>query len=257
MNGLILHLQGPMMSFADTGFGQLREAGPFPSRSSVLGIIAAALGIPRGGSDLLRLHAGLRVHVATVRAGTLGIDYHTVKPSEYAEPDELFQRRTPPDVNAVQTYRGYHQDAHFVALVEGSDVGLVEECRSALLDPVYVPFLGRRSCPPSTPLRAEATGDGNLVEVLRAAALRGLERRARRPRESGQPTGFTAYIDAERYDAAPDGTREVLRSYRRDLLVGLPRTYVNRPFVQIHMDVPQPDAPSSTMSNEEYFDAAS
>lgn len=259
MNGFILHLQGPMMSFGDTGFGQLREAGPYPSRSAVLGILAAALGISRGDTRLLDLHRALRVHVATVRAGSLGMDYHTVKPSGYEEPDELPNRRSPADVNSVQTYRGYHHDAHFVALVGGNDGDLMAACRKALDEPVFTPFLGRRSCPPATPLRALPVSGDTIVDALGAAVVEGqaLHHQARRSWRQ-RPERFSAYIDGEVFEApATCRAEEVLRSYRRDLLVELPRSYVNRPVLELAVELPGVAEESATSTNEEFFHAAS
>src|SRR5690606_38750887 len=131
MTGFLLHLYGPMQSWADTGFGQLREAGEFPSRAAVLGLVAAAMGLPRADERLLDLHEALRVHAATVRPGRILRDFHTVETRE-GKPRTL-------------TSRDYHHDAHFVALVEGKE-GTLAEAEAALRRPHYGTFLGRRSC---------------------------------------------------------------------------------------------------------------
>lgn len=158
MNGFILHLYGPMQSWADTGFGQLREAGDFPSRSAVIGLIAAAMGVPRGAERLIELHELLRIHVATVRPGQILRDFHTVETRE-GSPRTL-------------TSRDYHHDAHFVALIEG-DAGALSEAFDGLSHPVFGMFLGRRSCPPALPLiPAKVSGDPfrELVDTTLATA---------------------------------------------------------------------------------------
>ncbi len=260
MSGFILHLQGAMMSYGDTGFGQLRDAGAFPSRSAVLGILAAALGIDRGGERLLELHRELRVHVATVQPGTISVDYHTVKPAGYEDHAVGLFRQTPAGINSVQTYREYHNDAHFVSLVEGGDVSLVDECRHALADPVYTAFLGRRGCPPSTPLRAEDASSDNPVEALTSGVVAGLKRRHRtaphRVRHLRIDSAI-AYLDGD-FDGGFDARmRVLLRGSRRDLLMALPRSYINRPVTHVSIPIPAIDFSASSTTNEEFFNAAS
>jgi len=137
MEGLLLHLYGPMQSWADTGFGQLREAGEFPSRSAVIGLVAAAMGIPRANERLVDIHDSLKTHVASVRTGSILRDFHTVE--------------TRVGFSRTLTLRDYHHDAHFVVLVTG-DSSTVEEAFRGLSEPHYGMFLGRRSCPPALPL---------------------------------------------------------------------------------------------------------
>ena len=159
MDGFLLHLQGPMMSFADKGFGQLREEGEFPSRSAVIGIVAAALGLERGSERLLELHRSLRVHVASLSRGSLLVDYHTVLASGYGEYDPAGIRREGGGGNPTLTWRSYHTDAHFMAYLQSDNTELMRECREALAAPVFTAFIGRRSCPPATPiLPVEITG---------------------------------------------------------------------------------------------------
>ena len=255
MNGFILHVQGPMMSFADTGFGQLRESGRFPSRSVILGIIAAARGIPRNDERLVELHAALRVHCACVLSGSLSIDYHTVKPSDYEPYDVGYYRRTPERVNSVETYRGYHQDAHFVALVEGEPDAIAQSMQ-ALDDPIFTPFLGRRACPPATPLRPEPIADGGILDALVAACTEGMKRRQNSGHPAAQRGGTFAGMAFLDGDHLRTSSRRAILYYRRDLLVNLPRSYVNRPVTELPIEYALPQTqPRSSMTNEEVFDA--
>lgn len=265
MNGFILHLQGPMMSYADTGFGQLREQGAAPSRSAVIGIIAAGMGIERGNQRLLDLHQGLRVHTACALPGALLTDYHTVLTAGYKDYDETQLRREGAEGNPTLTWRSYHLDAHFTALVESSDETLIAQCRAALMDPVFIAYLGRRSCVPTIPLRPEPVV-GDSIE----AALQNSVRTARNRRKKSigyLPKGLTefdAYLDTAE-DVSSSKLRLVARGWRRDLLVAMPRFYVNRPVGhyrgalpteadqshQPNQSEPQPLPPSN--SNERFF----
>lgn len=251
MMGFTLHLQGPMMSFGDAGFGQLRDAGGFPSRSAVLGIVAAAAGIRRNDERLLELHSKCRVHVAAVRAGSPGVDYHIVRPFRGYEEDSLhLQRRPAEDVSSVITYREYLYDAHFIAVVECRDEHYAEWCRTHLRDPLFVSYLGRRSCPPATPLLPGKIQGQTLQEIVPAALADWYAR---------QPDGYKAqqenvldvWLDK---DTAPDGLPELMQSSRFDRLVALPRTFVARPVIHTRIALPLQESGMST--NQEYFDAA-
>ena len=233
MPGFLLHLAGPMQSWADTGFGQLREAGPFPSRAGVLGIVAAALGIPRADVRLVDLHDAFRVHVATAREGEVRRDFHTVE--------------TVPGKAPTLTRRAYHHDAHFVALVESDDGHAAETAIRALRDPVFSTFLGRRSCPPSVPLLPLPVGEAPFSSLLTSAVnarehLPGIEGRRPRGQRSGGRRPIPVYLDGH-YDPLPaslTGTSHAV-SYgtRRDRLVAPRRAYTDRPYTNALIDVPE------------------
>ena len=211
MTGFLLPLDGPMQSWADTGFGQLREAGPFPSRAGVLGVVAAALGIPRGHADLVALHDAFRVHVAVGRPGQVRRDFHTVE--------------TDPKKDKTLTWRDYHHDARFAALVEADDDALVAEAADALRRPVYAAFLGRRSCVPAEPL---------LPSPRFAPTLAGLAALADAMREARAPAPVVLFLDGHHATApAPFADATVTHGTRRDRLVGAHRAYVNRPFTRL------------------------
>lgn len=230
MAGFLLHLSGPMQSWADTGFGQLRGAGRFPSRAAVLGFVAAAQGVPRADPRLVRLHDLFRVHVATARPGRVSRDFHTVETVEG-------KART-------LTSRDYHHDAHFVALVESDDAGAVAGAAAALRDPVFTPFLGRRSCPPSIPLLpVPVEGDPLMALVGTAFAARQSVPVTAERRRGGAGRPVTVYLDGhhETVPGATNGSRPVYGT-RRDRLVGPRRSYVDRPFTWVQIsppDVPQ------------------
>lgn len=211
MSGLLLPLDGPMQSWADTGFGQLREAGPFPSRAAVLGIVAAAMGVPRGDDRLVDLHDTFRVHVAVARPGRVLRDFHTVE--------------TDPTKNKTLTWRDYHHDARFAALVASDDAAAVAEAAEALRRPVYPAFLGRRSCPPARPL---------LPDPDHAPTLAGLAAFADTLRRTRAPAPVVLYLDGH-HAAPPEGFAgaTVTHGTRRDHLVGAHRAYVNRPFTRL------------------------
>ena len=210
MTGFLLPLDGPMQAWADTGFGQIREAGPFPSRAGVLGIVAAALGVPRFDARLVEIHDTFRVHVAVARPGRVLRDFHTVD-----------TRRASPAL----TWRDYHHDARFAALVESDDATDVSAAVAALRRPVYPAFLGRRACPPARPLLPDPAHEGTFGG--RAAFADALSEARRR-------VPVVLYLDGH-YEAAPApfADQTVTHGTRRDRLVGPHRAYVNRPFTRL------------------------
>lgn len=250
MNGFTLHLQSPMMSFGDTGFGQLRDAGTFPGRSVVLGIVAAACGIRRNDERLLELHQRCRVHIAAVQPGSPSVDYHIVRPfTEYEAQSLHLQRRPAVDVSSVITYREYLHDAHFIAIVEVDNKADAEFYQAQLHNPVFVSYLGRRSCPPATPLIPGEIKEPSIGAAFLAAAEEWEQYNSGQRRKHSD--SMSIWLDS---NDVPDGMPLLTRSVRRDLLVALPRSYVNRTVVHTRIALPSQQTALST--NQEYFDAA-
>lgn len=231
MTGFLLHLYAPMQAWGDTGFGQLREAGEFPSRAAVLGLVAAADGIPRGDDRLVGLHEALRVDVATLRPGDVRRDFHTVE--------------TRKGGSRTLTARDYHHDAHFVALVRPAapeHAAVLARAEVALRRPVFGTFLGRRSCPPALPLWPEpVTGDpyAALVEAVRETERSfprgdGTWRRAPRGR-----VPLTIWLDAHlatpALPAALSPVASVTYGTRRARLVGPRRAYAAASFTRVRL----------------------
>lgn len=241
MPGFILHLQGPMQSYADTGFGQLREAGLFPSRAAVLGIVAAAMGIPRADERLVRLHEAFDVHVAAARSGRVLKDYHTVE-TEATRPKTL-------------TWRDYHHDSHFVACLETKDRQMSDQAQQALRRPVYSAFLGRRSCPPAVPLFPVAIqGDAfeffreATVEASRALPFTGEQRWGPRVKS------IAIYLDGHLREAPPAfAGAQLTYGSRRDRLLAPRRAYVSRPYS--HLTWPLAGEGERSDEQRAYFDA--
>src|SRR5437016_3301790 len=73
---LVLRLAGALQSWGDRSSFNRRDTRPEPTKSGVIGLLAAAAGRPREQplGDLLDLQLGVRVD----QPGTLLRDYHTV-----------------------------------------------------------------------------------------------------------------------------------------------------------------------------------
>lgn len=132
MKTLLLRLAGPLQAWgADSRF-ERRMTGREPTKSGVIGMLAAALGRRRTAdiADLAKLRFGVRID----QPGTLEYDFHIARGRH----------------NYV-TYRYYLADAVFLAGLEG-DGAFLGEINYALQHPYFSLFLGRRACPPTGPL---------------------------------------------------------------------------------------------------------
>ena len=133
MSTLLLRLAGPMQSWGTDSKFDVRRTGREPSKSGVIGLVAAALGIARQDREALQTLNGLRFGVRVDREGAMLRDYHIA--------------RTAKDV-AYVTHRYYLSDAEFVAGLESDDRALLARIAQALQAPAFPLYLGRRSCPP-------------------------------------------------------------------------------------------------------------
>ena len=107
MATLLLRLAAPLQAWgADSKF-ETRKTGREPTKSGVIGLLAAALGLRRDEREALLRLTGLRFGVRVEREGQLLVDYHTAK--------------TQDEKTSYVTYRHYLQDAVFLAGIESED----------------------------------------------------------------------------------------------------------------------------------------
>ena len=157
MATLLLRLAAPLQAWgADSKF-ETRKTNREPTKSGVIGLLAAALGLRRDENEPLARLARLRFGVRVEREGQLLVDYHT------ANREEDRKKGKAPYV----TYRHYLEDAVFLVGLESEDTALLQELAEALTHPVFPLYLGRRACPPTLPLCLGLREQG-LVEALQA-----------------------------------------------------------------------------------------
>ncbi|MDO4606001.1 MAG: type I-E CRISPR-associated protein Cas5/CasD [Bowdeniella nasicola] len=133
MTTLLLRLAGPMQAWGSQSRFATRATELWPSKSGVVGMLAAALGRARRESvaDLAELPMAVRIEMP----GTVLSDFHTAHNRDKAMP---------------LTQRFYLHDAMFlVGIAAGDD--LLHELNEALVRPRFPLALGRRSCPPAFP----------------------------------------------------------------------------------------------------------
>ncbi len=168
---LVVRLYGPMASRGQPAVGGDRHTGIHPSRSALLGLLGAALGIKR--DDQARLHALQKSVLFAVKQSvpsSLLRDYHTVQmPSKgkhqfNTRKQELNEKK----LNTVLSSRDYRCDGLWIVAV--SLTAEAEFTLSAILQalqsPVYSLCLGRKSCPPALPLMPKIIENVELKSAL-------------------------------------------------------------------------------------------
>lgn len=165
MATLLIQLVGPMQSWGTTSRFNQRETGKEPSKSGVIGLLAAAMGIHRENWIDLEPLTLLTMGVRYDRPGVPQRDYQT---AGCARNDTVIKADGKPSGDGVVSQRYYLADAAFLVGLAGTDRFLLESAHSALLNPAWPLALGRKAFTPSEPVWME---DGlrseDLLEALK------------------------------------------------------------------------------------------
>lgn len=196
MSVLALPLAAPLQSWGTSARFARRGTENAPSKSGVVGLLAAALGLRRDADDQLAELAALRFGVRIDQPGTRIRDFQTAHHLDTGEAMPLSDRF-------------YLADAVFIAAVEG-DGALIDRLATALRTPAYLPYLGRRSCPPARPLQPTVHhGGASLTQVLAdepwQAAAWHQERRSHQ-----QHVELTVLVEAHTTGGAPEPQGDTL-----------------------------------------------
>lgn len=160
-----------MGAMGDLAGHERRGSLTWPGRSALIGLMAAAMGIRRDG-DFSALDR-LGIAVAIFERGEVLRDFHTVEtvPSAAARHPQsrpLALRQARGRSNVTITLRDYRCGPLYGVAVWG---GALVPIREALQHPVFVPYLGRKSCPLSAPLDARIVAADNPQAALTALRL--------------------------------------------------------------------------------------
>ncbi|MFI6869232.1 type I-E CRISPR-associated protein Cas5/CasD [Nocardia sp. NPDC050406] len=152
MSGLLLHLSGPLQSWGTRSHWNFRDTLIYPTRSGLVGLVAAAMGHPR--HEPLTRYTSLEFTIRIDRPGQVLVDYHTVgggRPREQT-PARAGGGHRAEGAGTIVSHRHYLTDAAFTVAITSPDEELITDIESALSAPTFGPHLGRRSCPPAGPL---------------------------------------------------------------------------------------------------------
>ncbi|NBV82668.1 type I-E CRISPR-associated protein Cas5/CasD [bacterium] len=199
---LTFQLRGDMASWGDIAVGEQRPTLPFPTKSAILGLLAAALGIDREADEHHReLTASIRYGVkifsnpllnnrrSTERfsghsaVGGFLRDYQTVQSASVSDVRQFskkFNRRPASRYDEIQamkiggtggailSFRDYWLDVFYVVAIESVSASQfsIQALKSALLEPKFHLYLGRKACPLSLPLDPSITEANTIKEAL-------------------------------------------------------------------------------------------
>lgn len=172
---LLIRLAGPMQAWGTQSRFTHRETDTEPSKSGVIGMIAAALGKARDEdiSDLGRLLMAVRVDFE----GVIRRDFQTIGGTNRLDDDYgVIGVDRKVGKNPIVSPRWYLADADFLVGLSGTDLEQLVAIRDALAAPRWPLFLGRKACPPGVPVTLPGDGeepgglfpDTPLTEALRA-----------------------------------------------------------------------------------------
>jgi CRISPR system Cascade subunit CasD len=139
---LVLCFDAPMQSWGQQSRFVVRDTATEPTKSGVIGLIAAALGIARDDDAAIAELARLKMGVRVDREGTVERDYHTVQ----NVPDTEGKHH-----RGVESWRYYLAGALFLTVLEGQETEL-RRLHQALANPRWPLYLGRRAFLPARPI---------------------------------------------------------------------------------------------------------
>ena len=235
MATILLRLVAPMMSWGTRSHFDDRDTELEPSKSGVLGLCAAALGIDRHQpiEDLAALAFGVRVD----QPGLVRVDYHT---AQLLIPGS--RKRPHTDV----TRRAFLSDAAFWGALSG-DPELLARLYAALKNPRWSLALGRKAFPPSLPLWFEPPSERSLYQaLLNAPSLR------RERASTDAPSSYPYRLVIEKAEVPADATPSAWSpSRRRDAPLGsfAERRYATRDVLSDVRDLTLPTDP--ILANED------
>lgn len=159
---LTLLLDGPMQSWGFSSRFQRRATARYPTKSAVIGILAAAMGIDKyalseavhiAHLSQLKMTAVVlpkqNVHYDKEIEPRIIEDYHTVMGTSTADRKES---------DPVQTYRQYLLDARFGVMLVG-DSSVLARAADAIQNPCWGVWFGRKCCIPAAPLFVSLLSD--------------------------------------------------------------------------------------------------
>ncbi len=206
MEFMVFQVYAPLVSWGDIAVGGIRRSHIQPSRSAILGLIGAALGIKRSEEDkhtslannfgiAVKLHSGGSLledyHTSQVPKQQAKVTYHTRRAELMADSDKI---------GTVLSRREYRCDAFSLIAVYTKNTGgqySLQELSEHLNNPVFHIYFGRKSCVPALPLSPQIIKAQNLREAF-----------------SNYPINFPLPVN----DDIPDWLQKVYEDYPRKTL---------------------------------------
>lgn len=157
VNFLTATLYAPFASFGGLAVGERRSSERYPTRSMLIGLLGAALGVDRTDEHAQQaLAQGYHFALQIFGAGRPFTDYHTAQMPSRGKTRYATRREelAAPELNTVLTSRDYRTDfLAGLAVTAAVDAPYtLEALEAALRAPHYTLSLGRKSCVFGLPL---------------------------------------------------------------------------------------------------------
>lgn len=188
---LVFRIAAALASTGDVAAQARRDVERWPARSSVLGIVGAALGLRRDDTaSQTDLQEGYDVGVKVREAGTLLRDYHTVQTvpgSVVKRPDSraeaLWHGHKKGNLNTILTEREYREGMYAEVLLHPrvSARWSLSQLASALQKPAFILYFGRKACPLTSPVYPQLVDAEDVRSAFSSYAL--LEAHAASPEQ--------------------------------------------------------------------------
>jgi len=171
---LAIYLDGPMQSWGYMSKFDQRTSLAYPTKSGIIGMLCAAMGIPK--SDIGRLAEIADLEMSTYVLSPLNRinDFHTVGGGfdKKKHSQNIVKKASGSIGNTVVTHREYLLNAKFAVILSGKP-DLLQQLESALKNPLWGVWLGRKSCVPTVPI-SHGCHDSteNALESAKSAYLK-------------------------------------------------------------------------------------
>jgi CRISPR system Cascade subunit CasD len=156
---LALLLDGPLQSWGFSSRFQRRTTGLHPTKSGIIGLVSAAMGLAKGSPEeaewLPKLSTLKLTSIVLPRNDVRRLeDFHTAGGGYDKKTHPQFVPRKAsglPSDNPTVSRRQYLLEARFGVILAG-DRFVLERVAAALQDPIWGVWLGRKSCIPAEPI---------------------------------------------------------------------------------------------------------
>lgn len=182
MQHLLFRLYGPMAAWGEVAVGETRPTATRPSKSAVIGLLAAALGVDRDDDKRHRqLDRSLGYAAQVQSVGKLLRDFHTIQVPPARRGAAYESRRAELRAARLETLlstRDYRCDAASVVCVwlkEYDGPTRLPDLQRALRRPGFTLYLGRKSCPLALPLQPQIVESTTLADAFEKAEFEALE----------------------------------------------------------------------------------
>lgn len=229
---MVCDLHGPLASWGEIVAGELRTSQDHPTKSAILGMLGAALGLERADTEAHRaLHAGLHCAMCVHRTGEAMQDFHTTQSPEGKGARGLTTRKDELEYKKLATIlsrRTYLCDSWVTVVlwrIASRDFPWsLEQLADAMNAPVWTLSLGRKSCVPDVPPHARCVQADSVNEVLQRSSSPVEQLLGRHARDATQRLYWDS--DAPAHEV---GLRAQINAMRRDSVINRRNwTFANR-----------------------------